>query len=35
MEDLAELEGDTHLQGHKENNPLFSAVLGLETTMAD
>jgi regulator of cell morphogenesis and NO signaling len=35
MEGLAELEADTHLHVHKENNHLFPAVLVLETTMAD
>ena len=34
MEGLAELEADTHLHVHKENNHLFPAVLALETAMA-
>jgi len=34
MEGLAELEADTHLHVHKENNHLFPAVLALEKTMA-
>jgi regulator of cell morphogenesis and NO signaling len=31
---LAELEADTHLHVHKENNVLFPAVLGSETVLA-
>jgi regulator of cell morphogenesis and NO signaling len=31
---LAELEQDTHLHVHKENNVLFPAVLALESSMA-
>jgi regulator of cell morphogenesis and NO signaling len=34
MAGLAELEADTHLHVHKENNHLFPAVLTLETAMA-
>ena len=34
MEGLAQLEADTHLHVHKENNHLFPAVLALEKTMA-
>lgn len=34
MAGLAELEADTHLHVHKENNHLFPAVLALETAMA-
>jgi regulator of cell morphogenesis and NO signaling len=30
---LAELEADTHLHVHKENNVLFPAVLALESSM--
>jgi len=33
MEGLAELEGDTHLHVHKENNHLFPSLLALETAM--
>jgi len=31
---LAELEADTHLHVHKENNVLFSAVVALEQQLA-
>jgi regulator of cell morphogenesis and NO signaling len=31
---LEELEADTHLHVHKENNILFPSVLTLEATMA-
>ncbi len=34
MPGLAELEADTHLHVHKENNHLFPAVLALERTLA-
>lgn len=34
MAGLAELEADTHLHVHKENNHLFPAVLALETALA-
>ena len=34
MEGLAELEADTHLHVHKENNHLFPAVMALEKAMA-
>ena len=34
MAGLAELEADTHLHVHKENNHPFPAVLALETEMA-
>ena len=34
-EGLAELEADTHLHVHKENNVLFPAVLALEGTPTD
>ncbi len=34
MAGLAELEADTHLHVHKENNHLFPAVLALEKAMA-
>jgi regulator of cell morphogenesis and NO signaling len=31
-EGLAELESDTHLHVHKENNLLFPAVIALENS---
>jgi regulator of cell morphogenesis and NO signaling len=34
MEGLQDLEADTHLHVHKENNHLFPAVLALEKAMA-
>jgi regulator of cell morphogenesis and NO signaling len=34
FEGLAELETDTHLHVHKENNVLFPAVVALEATLA-
>ena len=33
MEGLAELEADTHLHIHKENNHLFPAVMALDATL--
>jgi iron-sulfur cluster repair protein YtfE (RIC family) len=34
MGGLAELEADTHLHVHKENNHLFPAVISLEERLS-